>query len=174
MPVSRIARWGVVPSYGTGANLYGLAMALINVAKKIEKARTGLDMDPDERIVAACTTNPKGAMKRSVAVGLGGVVGAAIASRGTSSDEPTGPGLADRFVPGQNALVLTDRRVFLAKLSAMTGKPKEIVAQWARDDVAAIAVEETKLSYPMTITFSDGSAVEVEGAKGTDPRSLAI
>ena len=151
-------------------------MALINVVKKIEKARGSLGVPADEQIVAACTTNPKGTMKRSVAVGLGGAVGAAIAARGGKSDgaATNAPGLADRFVAGQNALVLTDRRLLLAKLSALTGKPKEVVAEWARADVAAISVEETRLSFPMTITFADATVVEVEGAKGTDPRSLVI
>ncbi len=149
-------------------------MALINVAKKIEKARSGLGMPTDEQIVAACTTNPKGTMKRGVAAGIGGVVGAAIATRGGTAAEPGEPGLADRFVAGQNAMVLTDRRLFLAKLSALTGKPKEIVAEWARPEVVAISVEETKLAYPMTVTFIDGTLVEIEGAKGTDPRALAI
>lgn len=149
-------------------------MALINVVKKIEKARTGLGMQANETIVAACTTNPRGTMKRGVALGVGGVVGAAIAARGSSPANTDDSGLAERFVPGQNALVLTDQRLFLANLSALTGKPKTIVAQWNRSEVAGISVEETKLAYPMTITFADGTTVEVEGAKGTDPRSLVL
>ena len=169
-----LGTWGTVPSYGIVFDLYVRAMALINVAKKIEKARSGLDMAASETIVAACTTNPKGSMKRSLAVNIGGAVGAAIAERGTDAAEPGLPGMADRFVAGQHALVLTGERLFQAKLSAMTGKPKEIVAEWPRQDVVQISVEETKLAYPMTIVFVDGSAVEVEGAKGTDPRSLAL
>ena len=157
---------------------YGQHMALINVVKKIEKARTNLGMEVSESVVAACTTNPKGSMKRSMAVGLGGVVGAAIAARnGSSAETPEGAdteGMADRFVAGQHALVLTDKRLFLASLGALSGKPKEIVAEWDRADVAEISVEENKLSCPMTITFADGSAVAIEGAKGTDPRSLAL
>ena len=149
-------------------------MALINVVKKIEKARSGLGMQPGESIVAACTTNPKGTMKRGVAVGIGGVVGAALATRGSANAGTADSGLAERFVPGQNALVLTDQRLFLANLSALTGKPKAIVAEWTRAEVAAISVEENKLSYPMEITFADGSTVDFEGAKGTDPRSLAL
>ena len=157
---------------------YRQHMALINVVKKIEKARTNLGMEASESVVAACTTNPKGSMKRSLAVGLGGVVGAAIAGRNGSSAETTeaaaADGMADRFVAGQHALVLTDKRLFLASLSALSGKPKAVVAAWDRADVAQISVEETKLAYPMTITFADGSAVVVEGAKGTDPRALAL
>ncbi len=149
-------------------------MALINVVKKIEKARSGLGMASGETILAACTTNPKGTMKRGMAAGLGGVVGAAIAARGSGSEASAPAGLAERFVPGQNALVLTDQRLFLANLSALTGKPKEVVAEWTRAELASITVEETKLAYPMTITFADASTVEVEGAKGTDPRSLAV
>jgi len=102
-------------------------MALINVVKKIEKARTGLGIAADETIVAACTTNPKGTMKRGVALGIGGVVGAAIATRGTASSDAQESGLAERFVPGQNALVLTDQRLVLASLSALTGKPKAVI-----------------------------------------------
>lgn len=149
-------------------------MALINVMKKIEKARAGLDMPADEQIVAACTTNPKGAMKRGVAVGIGGLVGAAVAARTSATSAESTSGLADRFVSGQHALVLTDQRLFQAKMSGLTGKPKAVVAAWDRAEVAQISVEETKLAYPMTVTFADGSTVEVEGAKGTDPRALVL
>ena len=57
-------------------------MALINVMKKVQKAGDKLGLLPGEEVLAACTTNPTGTVKRMTAVQLGGVVGAVIAARG--------------------------------------------------------------------------------------------
>ena len=151
-------------------------MPLVNVVKKIDKARDALDLDPNERVLAGCTTNPKGTVSRMTAQQVGGLAGALVADRAARRAESSAPsdttGLAGEFVPGQNFLVLTDRRLLLVKMSAMTGKPKELLASWSRSDVSDVAVEEGRLAYPMTIVFSDGTAVNVEGAKGSDPKSL--
>lgn len=148
-------------------------MPLVNVAKKIEKVREDLAFSPDERVVAACSTNPKGTVSRMTAMQLGGVLGAVAADKLTDKGRTDGSGFAERFVPGQNFLVLTSRRMLLVKMSALTGKPKELLAQWGRNEVADIVVEEGRLAYPMTIVFVDGTAVQVEGAKGSDPKSVA-
>ena len=150
-------------------------MPLVNVVKKIEKARADLGIGPDERVLAGCTTNPKGTMTRMTATQLGGIAGALVADRANRKAEPLGSdtdGLAAAFVPGQNFLVLTNRRLLLVKMGAMNGRPKELLAEWPRDQVADIVVEEGRLAYPMTVVFSDATAVRIEGAKGSDPKSL--
>ncbi len=149
-------------------------MPLVNVVKKIDKARNELGIDTNERVLAGCTTNPKGTVSRMTAKQLGGVVGALVADRVARVDDSdvATSGLASAFVAGQNFLVLTDQRMLLVKMGAMTGKAKELVASWDRSDLADVIVEEGRLAYPMTIVFGDGSAVKVEGAKGSDPKSL--
>lgn len=144
-------------------------MALINVKKKIEKAAGSLGIA--EPIEAACTTNPSGTMKRMVGAQVGGAIGAALTARGGSADPETG--MAAQFPTGQHFLVLTSSRLILTKVGAMTGKPKEIVAEWPRADVVGIEIEKGKMADALTIGFSDGTVVQVEGAKGTNPAALA-
>ena len=145
-------------------------MALINVKKKVEKSAEKLGFLPGETVVAGCTTNPSGTMKKMLSKELGGVIGSALASKG--GELPADGGLAERFPSGQHFLVVTNERLLAASVGAMTGKPKEIVAEWARKDVASIVVEDGKMASPMTIAFVDGTAVQVEGAKGTDPAAI--
>lgn len=149
-------------------------MPLVNVKKKVEKAKAdNTGIRPDEAVLAGCTTNPAGTMKKMVAKELSGAVGAIAASRsGAQGAVPSGDGMAERFVSGQNFVVLTDQRLLLIKMSTMTGKPKELLAEWNHADVASITVEKGTFACPFTIMFSDGSGVQVEGAKGSDPHSV--
>ena len=145
-------------------------MALINVKKKVEKASDKLGIS--EEVAAACTTNPAGTMKRMLSKELGGALGSAI-SGSNGSVEDADSGLAGQFPSGQHFLVLTDDRLLVTSMSVMTGKPKEIVAEWPRENVVAIEVEKGRMAAPLTVAFTDGTAVQVEGAKGTDPASVA-
>ena len=149
-------------------------MALVNVKKKVEKAKAeNTGIRPGEVVLAGCTTNPAGTMKKMVAKELSGAIGAiASGPKGSEGGAPDGSGMAERFVAGQNFVVLTDQRLLLMKMSAMTGKPKELLAEWNREDVASVVVEKGKLACPFTIMFNDGSGVQVEGAKGSDPHSV--
>lgn len=151
-------------------------MPAINVKKKIEKKAEGLGIT--EPVLAACTTNPSGTMTRMLAKELGGVAGAAIASRKSgdgASDAPADPetGAASRFPTGKHFLVLTEQRLLLTGVSTWTGSPTEIIAEWPRAEVQGIDVESGRLADQLSIAFVDGTGVQVEGAKGTDPGSLA-
>ncbi|MEZ5376735.1 MAG: hypothetical protein R2733_09520 [Acidimicrobiales bacterium] len=149
-------------------------MALVNVKKKVEKAADKLGLRSGEVVVAGCTTNPKGTIKHMIGREVGGVVGAAIAGRSSSpTAAPTEGTLGSRFPSGQRFLVLTDQRVFTCTLSAMTGSPKAIDAEWQRTEIVSVTMEKGRMASPLTIVFADGSAVEVEGAMGSDPASLA-
>lgn len=145
-------------------------MALVNVAKKIEKKRDELGLGENERVLAACTTNPKGTMKR---LAIGGAVGAIVAHRAGGRGDNADTGLAERYADHQSFLVVTDQRLLQIGVSTLTGKPKQVSGQWQRSEIAQIAVEDGRLAYPMTITFVDGSGVQVEGARGTNPSALA-
>lgn len=144
---------------------------LNNVVKKVTKAADKVGVEPGENVLAACTTNPRGTMNRMLARELGGAIGALAAGRGGA--EQVEGGLADRFPAGQHYLVVTDRRLLACSVSTMTGKPKELVAEWTLDEVLAIATESGRLALPMTIAFADGTAVSVEAAKGTGGDTLA-
>lgn len=144
-------------------------MALLNVKKKIEKAADKLGID--EPVVAACTTNPTGTISRMLTRELG-LVGGAIAGRSGDATTPA-DGKAAEFPDGQHFLVLTEQRLLVTDVSTWTGSPKNIVAQWPRADVVAIEAEPGRMDVPLTIAFSDGTAVVVEGARGTDPGAVA-
>ena len=150
-------------------------MALINITKKVTKAAGKLGID--ETVEAACTTNPAGTMKVMLAKELTGLAGAVMASRSGSGEAmSTGnavAGMADAFPSDRCFLALTQHRLLAISMSAMTGGPKQIIAEWPRADVAALVVEKGTLAAPLQIAFSDGTAVQVEGAKGTDPGGLA-
>ena len=111
-------------------------MALINVKKKIEKASDKLGIGPDETVLAACTTNPAGTMKRMMARELGGAVASAFA--GSTETITSGHGLADSFPNGQMFVAVTDRRVLLAAMNAFTGRPKQLITEYRRDQIADI------------------------------------
>jgi hypothetical protein len=147
-------------------------MALVNVKKKIEKSADKIGVRPGEVVIAGCTTNPSGTVNKMLLKELGGVIGGALADKPGMATSVAG-GSADRYPSGQHFLVLTNERLFAASLSALTGKPKGVVAEWPRNDVSTIVVEDGKIAMPLTVVFTDGTAVQVEGAKGSDPRSLA-
>lgn len=141
-------------------------MQLNNVKKKVLKSADKIGIPAGETVLAACTTNPSGTMKRMMAKELVGIVGAIAADR-TTKDAPEGGGLAEDFPSGQHYLILTDQRLLVTSVAAMSGKPKELKAEWPIDDIAAIGAEPGKLAIPLSIAFADGSAVQLEGARGT-------
>lgn len=146
-------------------------MALTNAPKKVERARGKLGLASDERIDAGCSTMPRGGVRQFVArTGVRGVAGSLLAhaaSRGTVATQ----GLADRYLPGQNYLIATDRRLFMVSVNPM-GRPQEIVSEWAPHEVHSIEVGSGMLSHPMTVRFSDGSVLELDGERASDPRSM--
>ncbi|MFA9565824.1 MAG: hypothetical protein ACERLM_14125 [Acidimicrobiales bacterium] len=150
-------------------------MALVNVQKRIRKAAAKLGLAPGEEIRGACTTNPTGSVTRmAIGAGVGGAVGAATAAAVTMDAPPhsTG-GMADAYPEGQMFLAVTSQRVIVCPVAQMSGKPKEIAAEWPIEDVAGIAVEKGKLAHPTTIRFSDGSAAMVEAARGSGAEKVA-
>ncbi|NNC80016.1 MAG: hypothetical protein HKN94_07675 [Acidimicrobiales bacterium] len=147
-------------------------MALVNVVKKVEKARDKLGLQPGEVVIAGCTTNPSGTMKKMLAKELGGVLGSAVASRGGGTDVEPENSMASQFPSGQHFLVLTNTRLFCTNVGAFSGNPKEIVQEWPRHAVVGLAADSGRMAVPLTLAFSDGTAVQVEGAKGSNPNSI--
>jgi hypothetical protein len=132
-------------------------MALINVTKKLQKAGDSIGLLPDEEVLAACTTNPAGTMKRMLARELRGALASAAAGKGQQATAVEG-GLAQDFPSGQMFLGITTQRLTVTKVGVMTGNPKDLVAEYPHDRIAAIDVEKGRMAAPLTIVFSDGTA----------------
>ena len=140
-------------------------MPLNNVIKKFEKSRDQLGISPDEQILVGCMTDPKAV----VGMAIGGVAGAAVQSAidRKQDDRSTDEGLAAGWPTGRHLLAITSQRVIVCRMSAMTGRPKEVVAEWPHGDIAAFEIEKKTTGYPFAITFVDGSVARGEGARGT-------
>lgn len=142
------------------------AVALNNVVKRFDKSRSKIGMGEDEQVLAACMTDPKAA----VGAALGGVAGVAIQSAINKKQDgktPAAEGMAAAWPAGRNLMAITSQRVVVCNMSAMTGKPKEVLAAWPHGDIAAFEIDKKTTSYPFEITFVDGSVARGEGAKGT-------
>ncbi|MEP1123657.1 MAG: hypothetical protein ABJH68_07185 [Ilumatobacter sp.] len=140
-------------------------MPLNNVVKKFEKSREKIGISPDEQILAGCMTDPKAA----VGLAIGGVAGAAVQSAidKKTNDRSTAVGRAASWPTGRHLLAITSKRVVICRMSAMTGKPKEVVVEWPHGDITAFDIEKKATGYPFAITFVDGSVAHGEGARGT-------
>ena len=140
-------------------------MALVDVAKKIDKARDKLGLPADEEILAACMANPRGTVG---AMAVGGLAGAAIRAKiDKRAAEAADAGVAISWPGGRNMLAITSKRLVLFKMSVMSGKPTEISAAWPHADVAMIEVTKGKTAYPFSVVFQDGSVAHGEGAKAS-------
>jgi len=135
--------------------------------KKIEKS-VGGDIEAGEVLVEGMLLQPSGMVKGLVAKEVGGLAGAAIASRmGRSAEDATAPigGTAAAFPDGPIVVGLTDRRLVAWSWAKLTGKPKELLAAVPRESVAAIDLEKQSATYRVTVTFGDGSSRVYEAPK---------
>jgi hypothetical protein len=77
-------------------------MALVDIGKKIDKARGKLGIADDEQILVACMANPRGSIG---AVAVGGLAGAAIRSKMDKRAAETAEcGIAASWPGGRNML----------------------------------------------------------------------
>ena len=129
---------------------------------KIQKAAGGA-LRPGEQVLSAIRTQPSGS---TVAMGVGGLVGHAIASKqAAKAQAASGEGsMAANWASGRFAVALTDQRLLTFNYTAM-GKPKDLTSEHPLSDIAGIEKTPKKLSHGVRFSFVDGSAVEVECAK---------
>lgn len=125
---------------------------MLDIAKKVNKRnellRTG------ESALAATTLVKTVAHKTPVQAGV--PVGAVTAS------------MADAFPPmNQSILALTNLRWIL--FEPASGGPRHEVASWTHDEIQGFDVDKGALMKRVTLTFADGSAVEVETPKAHRP-----
>jgi hypothetical protein len=132
-------------------------------ADKLQK-RAGELLNPDERLIAAVRTQPRGT---NLATGIGGVVGGVVAGRQASKAlKKAGEGSsAGSWPSGNSAVGLTNQRLLLFNYTAM-GKPKDLVAEFPIADVVSVELEKKKITAnALSFAFTDGSSVQVECAK---------
>lgn len=131
-------------------------------ADKIQKAAGGA-LRPGETILSAIRTQPSGS---TVAMGVGGLVGQAIASKQASKAQAaSGEGsMAANWATGRFAVALTDQRLLTFNYTAM-GKPKDLTSEHPLADISSVEKTPKKLSHGVRFGFADGSAAEVECAK---------
>lgn len=144
-------------------------MALNNVVKKIDQARSKVGLGPDEQVLGACITDPN-----SVAIAAaGGLAGVAIkAMLDGKNTTAIGEGMAAAWPRGRHMLGVTSTRVIVCEMSALSGKPTKLVAAWDHSDITSFVIEEAKVLYPFAITFSDGSVAASKAAKATGASEL--
>jgi hypothetical protein len=145
-----------------------------NWVKKVNK-HCGADLHPGEIVEGATFGQPAGTFGRTVAFGVGGIVGDVVAERviekrkerAGRSDEG---GIALTFPRGRNVvLAVTPARLLVFGHSAMSGNPKELIAEYPLDRVHEVAVEKKKMHQSMVVRFVDYSAVELDVVKAAKP-----
>jgi hypothetical protein len=128
------------------------------------QTRAGDILRSDERLLSAVRTQPRGT---NLGTGIGGAIGAAVAHRQASkATAEAGEGsAAGNWPSGNTAVGLTNQRLVLFNYTAL-GKPKDLVAEFPLDQVAAVELEKKKITAnALRFSFQDGSSVEVECAK---------
>jgi hypothetical protein len=126
-----------------------------------EKYARKLAKHLDEPIDAACIVSKPGTTVAAAATaGIGGAVGAAIATAAT----PT-PRRGDLNLPPTMALALGPSSFKLVKLGAMTGGPKETVGSFPYAETSAVTLDEKKITTRVTLAFGDGSDLHLEAKR---------
>ena len=87
-----------------------------------------------------------------------------------NEDMGDGEGLA-RPLKNTGVLALTSKRLLFFKMMFAIGRPKNLVAQWPLDQIAAIDYSEADKT--LMVTFADGSAGGLHSPKNQWPHKLA-
>ncbi len=144
--------------------------------KKIGKAAQG-ELEPGERIIEGVFLQPAGTTGRSVARGVGGVVGQALASKvggGTATELVTDAGVAATMPEAATVLGLTDRRLLVFGHSSLSGRPKGLKLTLPTADLVRVEVDKQKATYRFVMHFGDGTASIYEAPRtSNDPEAFA-
>jgi hypothetical protein len=99
--------------------------------------------------------------------GLGGLVGALAATKGSGS---TGHVLYGEALPHDIALGLTDRRILIYSVSSFSGKTGQVLREIPLAHVGGVEHEEGRFLgrkiIRFALCFSDGSRLELESPSG--------
>jgi hypothetical protein len=122
-------------------------------------------LEAGESIVARAKCLPRGASKRRAAGGLFGVIGVLAAGRSVRA----GPAILGRPMPRHLALVVTNRRLLVFRLSEATDKVTELTHSVPIGQVTEVRSEVgrsvgMKAVY-IAISFADGSTASLEAVR---------
>jgi hypothetical protein len=131
----------------------------------------------DEQFEGALFARPAGTISRSVGFGAAGLAGAVVSERAAKKrreghEGATDEGSAAAFPAGDVALGLTHRRMLVFKHSQVSGKPKEMLAEYPLDQVAGMSQEKRKLHRSFHLHFVDGSLVDLDVVKMAKPEEF--
>jgi len=144
--------------------------------KKISKV-AGSTLQPGEQVREGILCQPSGLTSQLMARSIGGIAGAAIASKLRTKDDGTidsTSGIAGTVPDGPIAVGLTDRRVLVYSFAKMTGKPKDLLLTMPASDLAAVDVQKGTAAHKVTLMFADGTGKTFEVPRiGNDPEAFA-
>ena len=140
-----------------------------DVVKKFEKKRDELGFAPDEKVLAGCMTNPMAGVGGAV----GGLAGAMVQIAAEKRrNPPADGGMAAQWPAGKHLMAITSKRLVVADMSALSGRPKKVLAEWPHSDIEGVEVEKKAMAYHFAVVFADGSVAEGDAAKGTGADEL--
>jgi hypothetical protein len=141
-----------------------------NFVKLIHKHRSQ-DLHPGEEILGAVFVQPTGTFGRSVAFGVAGAVGSAVAdARRKEAEAPDDDSLAARMPGGRLVLAFSRQRFLVFEHGVMSGRPKELAAEFTWDQIGGIELGDGKLKQELVVRFGDESTAVFEVVKSAKPK----
>ena len=141
-----------------------------NFIKLIHKHRAQ-DLHPGEELLGAVFVQPTGTFGRSVAFGVAGAIGSAVAdARRKEEDAAEENSLAAQIPGGRVILAFSAQRFLVFERSMMSGRPKELLTSFAWDQVAGVELGDGKLKQALSVGFADGSSAVFEVVKSAKPK----
>ena len=141
-----------------------------NFVKLIHKHRAQ-DLHPGEEVVGALFVQPTGTFGRTVAFGVAGAVGGAVAdARRKERDAASEDSLAARMPGGRLVFALSAQRFMVFEHGAMSGRPKELSTTFSWDEIGGIELGDGKLKQELVVRFADGSTATFEVIKSAKPK----
>ena len=149
---------------------------MANWTKKLNKV-AATDLEPGERVIAGVFLQRAGTTGQAVAIGVGGLVGKAIASKvggNTITELVTDRGIAANMPETATVLGLTKRRVLVYGHASLSGKPKELKMSIPVSDVTWVEVDKQRATFRFVLHFSDGTSSVYEAPRvSNDPGAFA-
>ena len=145
-----------------------------DLVKKIMKAN-GDVLQSGEELLAATIGQPSGTFSRQA---LGGIVGVMAAKKMAdkkmaSLDGSDASGIAASIPPNQQLIIgLSDLRLLFFSQAAMSGNPKDLVADLDLSEIFEMILEKHKMTFSLVVRFSDNSARMFECVKMAKPAGL--
>ncbi len=134
---------------------------MANVKKWILKSKNN-SLQPGEELLAALGVAVRDKVKYMAAGYLGGAVGEVTAVKKLNEQNEADlsqkvPSI-EKYPPGAVIIGLTPARLLIYKLNFL-GRPKELGADYARNEVVKAEMENKKINYSLVLFFADGGKI---------------